>query len=171
MESMGKRTQRLRKARELTQEQAAAALDVTAAAVSKWETDAACPDVAMLAPLARLLKVTVDELLEMECVGGMESSFRLLRASKLCTLGRLEEAQQELERYVDAALRTADMANGPARQGTGLYSRTELRPSAVSRAFFLNTIRRALEECEEFHPLRDTPAWDALLQRLEEKKQ
>ena len=362
MESMGKRIQRLRKTRELTQEQAAAALGVTAAAVSKWETDAACPDVAMLAPLAWLLKVTVDELLdfrpvltqeeipaalaesrrlfeekrtgearmaaqallreypgdldlrfhtaslfmaylasaadeaevreqgrraaelleacresdrqalrdaacfmlanlynmledpdramkaagelpqpelntrlvranillekgeikaaereqqlglysagrdvclhlmglaaiadrngdserglalldkalavdellETKRVGGMESSLRLLRAGRLCTLGRLEEARQELERYVDAALRTADMAAGPLRQGTGLYSRTELRPAAVSRVFFLNTIRRALEECEEFHPLRDTPAWDALLQRLEEKKQ
>ena len=362
MESMGKRIQRLRKTRELTQEQAAAALGVTAAAVSKWETDAACPDVAMLAPLARLLKVTVDELLdfrpvltqeeipaalaesrrlfeekrtgearmaaqallreypgdldlrfhtaslfmaylasaadeaevreqgrqaaelleacresdrqalrdaacfmlanlynmledpdramkaagelpqpelntrlvranillekgeikaaereqqlglysagrdvclhlmglaaiadrngdserglalldkalavdellETKRVGGMESSLRLLRAGRLCTLGRLEEARQELERYVDVILRVAEMAAGPVRQGTGLYSRTELRPSAVSRAFFLNTIRRALEECEEFHPLRDTPAWDALLQRLEEKKQ
>ena len=64
MVSMGKRIQRLRKERELTQEQAAEALGVTAAAVSKWETDAACPDVAMLAPLARLLKVTVDDLLD-----------------------------------------------------------------------------------------------------------
>ena len=39
MESTGKRIQRLRKTRELTQEQAAAALGVTAAAVSKWETE------------------------------------------------------------------------------------------------------------------------------------
>ena len=35
-ESMGKRIQRLRRERGLTQEQAAAALGVTAAAVSKW---------------------------------------------------------------------------------------------------------------------------------------
>lgn len=362
MVSMGKRIQRLRKERELTQEQAAEALGVTAAAVSKWETDAACPDVAMLAPLARLLKVTVDdlldfrpflapeeiptllaesrrlfeekrtgearesaqallreypgdlwlrfhtaslfmayltstkdetevreqgrqaaelleqcresdqqelrdascfvlanlynmledpdramkaaeelpqpelntrlvranillekgeikaaereqqmglysagrdvclhlmglaaiadrsgepeqglalldkalaadELLEMERVGGMESSLRFLRASKLCTLGRLEEARQELERYVDTVLHLADMAGGSMRQGSGLYSCTELRPAAVSREFFLNTIRGALEECAEFQPLRGTPAWDGLLERLEEKKQ
>ena len=63
-ESMGKRIQRLRRERGLTQEQAAEALGVTAAAVSKWETGAACPDVAMLAPLARLLRVTVDGLLD-----------------------------------------------------------------------------------------------------------
>ena len=40
-ESMGKRIQRLRRERGLTQEQAAEALGVTAAAVSKWETTAA----------------------------------------------------------------------------------------------------------------------------------
>lgn len=361
-ESMGKRIQKLRRQRGLTQEQAAAALGVTAAAVSKWETDAACPDVAILAPLARLLKVTVDdlldfrpaltpeeippllaesrrlfeekrageareavlallqeypgdlnlcftagsllagylasagderetreqgrqaaellekcresdqqelrdascfmlanlynmledpdralaameelpqselntrlvranillgkgetaaaereqqlglysagrdvclhlmglaaiadrdgepeqglalldkalavdELLEMERVGGMESSLRFLRASKLCTLGRLEEARQELERYVDTVLHLADVAGGSMRQGSGLYSCTELRPAAVSREFFLNTIRGALEEGAEFQPLRGTPAWDGLLERLEEKKQ
>ncbi len=38
-ESMGKRIQKLRRQRGLTQEQAAAALGVTAAAVSKWETE------------------------------------------------------------------------------------------------------------------------------------
>ena len=361
MESMGKRIQKLRKARELTQEQAAAALGVTAAAVSKWETDAACPDVAMLAPLARLLKVTidalldfrpvltqeeipaalaesrrlfeekrtgearkaaqallreypgdlwlrfhtaslltaylstaadeaevreqghqaaelleecresdqpelrdaacfllanlynmleepdralaaaealpqpelntrlvranillgkgeieaaereqqlglynagrdvclhlmglaaiahkngeeerglalldkalaVDALLETKCVGGMESSIRLLRAGRLCALGRLEEAQQEMEGYVEAVLRMADMMGSSARQGTGLYSRTELRPSAISREFLLGTIRRALTEDEDFLPLRDTPAFSALLARLDGEK-
>lgn len=358
-ESMGKRIQKLRRQRGLTQEQAAAALGVTAAAVSKWETDAACPDVAMLAPLARLLKVTVDDLLDfrpaltpeeippllaesrrlfeekrtgeareailallreypgdlnlcfaaasllvaylastgdegetreqgrqaaellekcresdqqelrdascfmlanlynmledpdralaateelpqpelntrlvranillgkgetaaaereqqlglysagrdvclhlmglaaiadrngepeqglalldkalavddllkMGQVGCMESSIRLVRAGKLCTLGRLEEAQREAERYVDAALRMADLAGGPARQGTGLYSRTEVRPTAISREFLLATIRRALTEDQDFQPLRGTPAWASMLERLEE---
>lgn len=60
----GKRIQRLRREKELTQEQMASALGVTGAAVSKWETDAAMPDVAMLCPLARLLGTTVDALLD-----------------------------------------------------------------------------------------------------------
>ena len=358
-ESMGKRIQRLRRERGLTQEQAAEALGVTAAAVSKWETGAACPDVAMLAPLARLLRVTVDglldfrpaltpeeipamlersrrlfedkrageareaveallreypgdqelcfqaagllvyylntpadeeevrgqvrraaelleecrengrqelrdaacymlanlytmledpdralavtaelpqpelnvrlaraaillekgeteaaereqqlglysagrdvclhlmglaaianrtgepeqglalldkalavdELLEMACVGGLEGSLRLLRASRLCALGRTEEAQKEAERYVDAALRLADLAGTPTRRGSGLYSRTELRPTAASRTFLLSSFRQALAEDETFRPLRDTPAFQALLARLAE---
>ena len=357
-ESMGKRIQKLRRQRGLTQEQAAAALGVTAAAVSKWETDAACPDVAMLAPLARLLKVTVDDLLDfrpaltpeeippllaesrrlfeekrageareavlallqeypgdlnlcftaasllagylasagderetreqgrqaaellekcresdqqelrdascfmlanlynmledpdralaameelpqselntrlvranillgkgettaaereqqlglysagrdvclhlmglaaiadrdgepeqglalldkalavedllkMGQVSGMESSIRLMRAGKLCTLGRLEEAQREAERYVDTALRMTNLAGGPVRQETGLYSRIEVRTSAISRKFLLATIRRTLVEDQDFQPLRGTPAWAAMLERLE----
>lgn len=43
----------LRKARGLTQEQLAALVGVSGPAVSKWETDASCPDVALLCPLAR----------------------------------------------------------------------------------------------------------------------
>ncbi|MBP5194223.1 MAG: helix-turn-helix transcriptional regulator [Clostridia bacterium] len=43
-ESMGKRIQRLRKERGLTQKQLADAVGVTPQAVSKWETDESCPD-------------------------------------------------------------------------------------------------------------------------------
>ena len=77
-ESMGKRIQRLRRERGLTQEQAAEALGVTAAAVSKWET------------------------------------------------------------------------------------------TAASRTFLLGSFRQALAEDETFRPLRDTPAFPALLARLAE---
>ncbi|MDE6899469.1 MAG: helix-turn-helix domain-containing protein, partial [Oscillospiraceae bacterium] len=55
---IGKRIQRLRREKDLTQEQMAAALGVTSAAVSKWETGAAIPDVSMLCPLARMLGTT-----------------------------------------------------------------------------------------------------------------
>lgn len=61
---IGKQIQRLRREKALTQEQMAAALGITSAAVSKWETGAAMPDVAMLCPLARLLGTTVDKLLD-----------------------------------------------------------------------------------------------------------
>ena len=54
---IGKRIQHLRREKGLTQEQIAAALGVTSAAVSKWETNAALPDIGMLCPLARLLGI------------------------------------------------------------------------------------------------------------------
>ena len=45
---MGATIAALRKARGLTQEQLAALVGVSGPAVSKWETDASCPDVALL---------------------------------------------------------------------------------------------------------------------------
>ena len=47
----------------LTQEEMAARLGVTAPAVNKWEKGSSLPDVALLAPIARLLGITTDELL------------------------------------------------------------------------------------------------------------
>ena len=52
-----------RRALGLTQEQVADALGVTAPAVNKWEKGSTCPDIALLAPLARLLGVDLNELL------------------------------------------------------------------------------------------------------------
>lgn len=52
-----------RKNKGLTQEEMAARLGVTAPAVNKWERGNTLPDVALLAPIARLLGITTDELL------------------------------------------------------------------------------------------------------------
>lgn len=52
-----------RRALGLTQEQLAAALGVTAPAVNKWEKGASCPDLGLLCPLARLLKIDLNELM------------------------------------------------------------------------------------------------------------
>ena len=47
----------------ITQEEMAARLGVTAPAVNKWEKGSSFPDVALLAPIARLLGITTNELL------------------------------------------------------------------------------------------------------------
>lgn len=53
----------LRKKKDITQEQLAAELGVTAAAVSKWENGYTLPDILMLCALADYFEVTTDELL------------------------------------------------------------------------------------------------------------
>ncbi len=55
-------TQR-RKAQNLTQQELAEQMGVTAAAVSKWERDQSLPDIYTLSRLADLFGVTLDELL------------------------------------------------------------------------------------------------------------
>lgn len=54
---------RLWRAKGLTQEQVAQALGVSGPAVNKWERGACCPDLALLAPLARLLDTDLNTLL------------------------------------------------------------------------------------------------------------
>ncbi len=62
-ETMGKRIQRLRKNKGLTQDQLAEQMNVTAQAVSKWENDVSMPDIQSITHLAEVLGVTTDELL------------------------------------------------------------------------------------------------------------
>lgn len=62
-DTMGKRIMALRKAAGMTQEQVAEQLGVSPQAVSKWENDVSCPDVAMIPRIARLFGVSTDELL------------------------------------------------------------------------------------------------------------
>lgn len=52
-----------RKKKKLTQEGLAMYLGVSASAVSKWESGTSYPDITLLAPLARALGITIDELL------------------------------------------------------------------------------------------------------------
>ena len=63
---IGTKIKQLRLAASMTQEQLAQGLGVSAQAVSKWETGAACPDVTLLYDLAQLLAVTTDALLRPE---------------------------------------------------------------------------------------------------------
>ncbi|MDR0862369.1 MAG: helix-turn-helix domain-containing protein [Oscillospiraceae bacterium] len=53
----------LRRERDLTQEELAGILNVSPQAVSRWETGATYPDIALLPTLAEFFGVTVDELL------------------------------------------------------------------------------------------------------------
>ena len=62
--TIGKRIAALRKEKGLTQEELAGHMGISPQAVSKWENDQTCPDISALPKLARLLGVSVDELLE-----------------------------------------------------------------------------------------------------------
>lgn len=61
--SLGKVIRKYRKNRNLTQEEMAGRLGVTASAVNKWENENSYPDITLLAPIARLLNISLDTLL------------------------------------------------------------------------------------------------------------
>lgn len=60
---IGKVIRTYRKQKGLTQEDIAKRLGVTTPAVNKWENGASYPDIMLLAPIARLLGISVDTLL------------------------------------------------------------------------------------------------------------
>ncbi|MBQ7875790.1 MAG: helix-turn-helix transcriptional regulator [Clostridia bacterium] len=64
--TLGTKIATLRKEKGLKQDDLAQMLNVSAQAVSKWENDQTCPDISLLPHLARILKVSVDDLLSGE---------------------------------------------------------------------------------------------------------
>ena len=61
--NIGANIKRLRMTKKITQEQLSAAMNVTCAAVSKWERGESYPDITFLQPLAYYFGVTLDELM------------------------------------------------------------------------------------------------------------
>ena len=57
------RIKKLRKQKDMTQEQLAEYIGVSTQAISRWETGATCPDISALPQLAELFNITIDELL------------------------------------------------------------------------------------------------------------
>ncbi|MCH5273200.1 MAG: helix-turn-helix transcriptional regulator [Lachnospiraceae bacterium] len=62
MNYIGEKIKELRRKNDMTQEKLADYLGVTYQTVSKWETGITSPDLSLIVPLARLFKVTTDEL-------------------------------------------------------------------------------------------------------------
>ena len=61
--SMGEIISTLRKEKGMTQKELADILNITDKAVSKWERDIACPDTQTIPKLAKLLGISVEELM------------------------------------------------------------------------------------------------------------
>ncbi|MBQ4626403.1 MAG: helix-turn-helix transcriptional regulator [Clostridia bacterium] len=61
--NLGTNISEKRKSKGMTQEELAAKLGVSPQAVSKWENNLSCPDIALLPEIARLFGISVDELL------------------------------------------------------------------------------------------------------------
>lgn len=76
--SLGDNIRRLRRARDLTQEQLADRLGVTYQSVSRWENSTAYPDIELLPAIGDIFSVSVDELL------GVPETEKEKQADALC---------------------------------------------------------------------------------------
>jgi len=77
--SLSDNIKRLRHEKNLTQEQLAAKLGVSAQAVSKWETSETYPDGGLLVPLANELGVSLDELFGNDSVTMADISGKIMK--------------------------------------------------------------------------------------------
>lgn len=64
--TLGKVIRKYRKLRNMTQEEMARRIGVTGAAVNKWENEKSYPDITLLAPITRLLDISLDTLLSFQ---------------------------------------------------------------------------------------------------------
>lgn len=87
-ETMGQIIRRLRKERNLTQEELAEQLNVTFQAVSRWENGTGMPDISQIVPLANVFGVTTDVLFGKDGTDGDEAieAFISVTEKKICNL-------------------------------------------------------------------------------------
>lgn len=96
--SFGKTIKKLRRGREMTQEQLAEILSISPQAISRWETDMAMPDISLIAPICNLFHITSDELLEIDLAQKQKNIDLICKeADKYSQRGYLDEARNILE--------------------------------------------------------------------------
>ena len=103
---MGKEIRRLRNDRGLTQEALAAALNVTAQTVSKWECGTSIPDVQLLPEIAVFFGVTIDQLFAMTPEQQLERIENGIYARGLFS----EAEQRQIERQLDTIAERPELA-------------------------------------------------------------
>lgn len=141
--SIGKVIRKYRKEKNMTQEEVAVRLGVTAPAVNKWENENSLPDIMLLAPIARLLGISLDTLLSFrdeltaEEINGIINELN----EKLKT-GSYEEACKEYEELLFEEYSRISMAL------QGMYG-LAMRDKDMERAHRIVDKRQEMARCFE----------------------
>ena len=80
---IGEKLKKLRRNRDLTQEEVATHLGISYQAISKWERGDGYPDITMLPALANYFAVSVDELIGMEEITSASKLDEIIETSKI----------------------------------------------------------------------------------------
>ena len=126
MNTIGQNIAYFRKQKQLTQEELAEKMSVTAQAVSKWECDASYPDITVINSLAKVLGISVDNLFngskeipEMKETTQEKIDRRILRVQVQVTKTENEESDTTIiTRFPVAAVNKA-IENGTLKKLVG----------------------------------------------------
>ena len=126
--SFGQVIKKLRRGADMTQEQLAEMLAISPQAVSRWETDAAMPDISLIPALTGIFDVTSDELLEIDVARNNEKIKAMLDSAQKETddgefeksVEILREAHRQYPRSIEIMERLADAL-------VSYYSRNDIK--------------------------------------------
>ena len=101
MDTIGKRIAQHRKRMGLTQDQLAEKLGITAQAISKWENDLSCPDIAILPKLADYFGISIDELMgyKLNALTYKEQFVKFMLGNGILQLGEFDLKHGQKKRY------------------------------------------------------------------------
>lgn len=131
MTAFCKNLKRFRMAKNLTQEQAAQALGVSAQSVSRWECGTTLPDVTMLPAIAELYCVTIDDLYRETSVAYENY------ASRLCSVF---EATKQPEDFLRADMEYRKLLR------SGEYTMEDLRSYGILHQYMMEVCMEKAEQ-------------------------
>lgn len=159
---IGQVIRKYRKMKNLTQEEMANRLGVTAPAVNKWENGNSLPDIMLLAPISRLLGISLDTLLSFrEELTQEEITDIVYQVNAMLREKPFEEAfrwaKEKLEQYPDCELLILEVAVmlhvGWKKHGSGGEDGKNLNiPGSDGRGYedlIHQWLARALESSDE----------------------
>ena len=131
MTLFSKNLKRFRVAKNMTQEQAAAALGVSTQTVSRWECNTTLPDVTILPKIAALYCVTIDDLYKETSVAYDNY------ASRLCSVF---EASHKPEDFMQAEMEYRKLLK------SGEYTTDDLRSYGILHQYMMQVCRDKAEQ-------------------------
>ncbi len=113
--TIGSNIKKLRRERDITQEQLADFLHLTPSAISQWETDRVLPDIQYLPKLAHLFKVSSDEILGINVEASDEEVNQIYKevCELWCTARRSEAeklCREGIDRFPNAYILMEELA-------------------------------------------------------------
>jgi len=97
MNNFGETLKKLRKQKEMTQEQLAEYVNVSPQSVSKWETNSTLPDITVIPVLANIFDVSADVLLGIDIAKKKERIEKIVKEAMDCLCkGQYEETEKTL---------------------------------------------------------------------------
>jgi transcriptional regulator with XRE-family HTH domain len=149
--NIGYNIKKLRRERDMTQEQLAEYLNISVSAISQWESEKTAPDISMLAPLANIFDVSSDTLLGIDINVKKERIEKIQKEAWNCLIAsRYEEAEKILRAGIK------EYPNGYTLMGTlmcALCNIARLPESETKRKAFNEEIialgEKILAECTD----------------------